>query len=708
MNNHNGMKRFYPLQLKAIPLPTSVKKYWHHKYEHIRAYEGPKAASSTFKALREHMMVLINKGPSSVLAVADASSEYLAMYFRDVRIRKNGWLRQLCKYAASSPIPVLQLLKLYTTELEPLQTPDESADETHEVLSKQNPGPYFPLLTAWAKLIQIPFGVLKKEYSLHRRGFQWTKGTHPVYWKGDSWVIPGLDDPDPEMKALARMLRRSIFPLMKSHSNSKDLERYLSKWKRTLSPQPIDLEKAYQRMREWLPNPHFYIDEKSTYYGKTIGTGSPDFEYHSESFDYDMWCYLSLRDSHPEIVTHLEEILPESLRSSFDDYAVMDGLLPKSERLRYQVENPETWYSNIPVGFIHHIPKKGTVKRRAIAAPNRFIQVMMKPCQMTLRSITGRLPRNCQFNQRRLDSLIQSSMDHGFVGCWDLSRATDYLPLVWFNDLEKIFNWFPVGSIERWSYGHFIASSRGVWANGLNYSSWKRGQPLGSWPSFEVLTITHHLILEALSVYSGRIDSPYGICGDDNVIFDRNVYNLYGRCMKQAGNPLSYGKSFDNRLVEFTGKLFGRHQQSAYAPDMHPIYYTSLFDYQRASGHYLKWSDLPMKLRGKFCAEVNKVNQTCRPESVYIACQAILGIPCPKLSKESDRLVTNFFARAEREKLSVTTPARVWTRSLDYESIVSLGNLTDHSRSRKGPDAWFVRKYRPYNTNALVRMVAEE
>lgn len=706
-------KRFFPLQLKSLPFPSQTKRYWFGKYEHIRTHEGPKAASSTFKTLREHIMRLVNKSPGDLLRLANGPRSLLTEEFSDVRIQKNNQFRILLRYAANDPVSVLQLLKLYTTERRPIQRVDESADETHLVIQTKE-GPRVPLLSEWCKLISYPFGVFRKEHSLHKRGYGFTQGTHMVFHNGQSWEIPGLSDPDPEKRLLARMLHRSIYPRMDSPDGQRTVKRYLSRWNRVLTPTVASIDRYYDIMREWLPHPEMYSDFGLESGTKTDICNGGNAHKSSGQFMQDTMEYLALRSLSPEVVEPLDSLLSPDFRQMLNELWIPDGGLPQHARMSFDIERPETWYHTVPAGHIHHIPKKGTVKRRAIAAPNRYFQVCMKPFQMFLRSVTRQLPQNCQFDQRKLDQKIQKTLDAGdFIGCWDLSRATDYLPFNWFIQLCQGLFWFSGRLAETeslglvwWSFCHYMAAARGHWLNGYNYSQWRRGQPLGTWPSFEVLSLTHHLLLEAISVYIGRLDSPYGICGDDNVIFDQSVYTLYRRLMDKAGNPISEGKSFSGRLIEFTGKLFVTNQSGAYAPDLVPITFTSLFDYQRASGHYLKWEDLPDHLRHRFVSTVGNTNAACKPRDVYIACQAILNIPCPELSERAAELVTLFYARIDEANGTLVAARRVWTVGFDDTHTFSLGNESRHVRGQKPPDKWFIRKYRPYDTNALVRMVA--
>jgi hypothetical protein len=701
---HSDTKRMMPSVLKSIPIDRGLKSYYWSKYEFLRSHNGPQYAAEVFKLLRESIMTLIEGGPENIL---DAKANL--DYFSSVPIRKNGWLKMLLDYAATDPISVMQFLKLYTTEPEPLVTTEEAAEKQAEELQKATPAEANIYITAWVELIQIPFGAYQKEHDLISRGFFTGNSQHVVYYKGKRYTFPGRDATVRKDQIKYKMLTRSIYPCFNSNDGVKVLREYLGKWTRLLSKPRIP-EKAMQKQM-WLATP-----SESSYcsseYGKIrVKNGLGDFERDLNAFVSAM----QYGDFDPYL-----EALDQKLREDLSEWWAFETL-PQTYKEQLVEQGLPLWTTAAPVGCVHHIPKKGTVKRRSIAAPNRFLQACFKPCQMQLRAITGRLPRNAQFLQDRFDQEIQRNLNEGFAGCWDLHSATDWLPVNWFTDIAQELGWFPQGSLENWSYQLFLSASKGFWENGDGYGQsefvqWQRGQPLGTWPSFEVLTITHHLVLESLSLFLGHTDSPYAVLGDDNVIFDYRVWMMYGRVMSRAGCPISTHKSYAGRLVEFAGKLFVKNQQYAYAPNQTPIYLTNLFDYQRSSGKAIRWADLPKSVRGRFAQLCSEHSGQVDPRSIYIAIQACIGLRVPKISKEIGSLIENFVKNGnlylspeEKKELKELKLAEARQRAACNTQewvrfnglLLTFGNPRIH---RRETEEWFRRKFRPLPTLKAVEL----
>jgi hypothetical protein len=264
------------------------------------------------------------------------------------------------------------------------------------------------------------------------------------------------------------------------------------------------------------------------------------------------------------------------------------------------------------VGEIHHIPKKGTIKRRPIAVPNRFVQMGLLPMQMQLDAIIRRLPSDCTFDQGRLDVKITNRVTNPnlYVGSVDLSQATDNLPASWGWEIwdrivrasERIHHSFSDSVLS--SARLFREASHGPWMNRDYPTYWTIGQPLGTLPSFDFLALTHNCLLESLAFARGLGHSPYAVLGDDVLIFNKNLRHDYIMLMSAAGVPLSLQKSYEGNLVEFAGKIFIRNQVPKYRSDHRPITFQALFDYQRSTGVSIDFRRLPKALQRKFQSRV--------------------------------------------------------------------------------------------------------
>lgn len=704
--------RQMPVVLRSIPLRKDLKRYFWRKYEALRRDNGPKYAASVFQSLRTQLMGLRQEG-SKVLTSKEELSKIT------FPVRKNGWFYLLCSTCAAQPSNVFQFLKLYTTEEEPLVTPEESAMAQSDELERAQPGPTPIVLIAHARLMSYPWQVLLKERRLFEQRVV-GRSSHLVFWNGGTYFIPGHDyaqflsergyvideKENAVLKRLHQLFSKRVFPRMSSDAGRRELGRYWKRWRNALSMDEPNQYWSRQFIREALPTDADYADTNK-------GAKRND-EHMSELMSSDINQLLVLNGKQHHRMEDFWYAVPETTYSVLDDWWAVNTM---PNRLVYKAtDDPHTWAAGVFAGAVHHIPKKGTVKRRPIAAPNKFFQAMMRPCQKSLRSVTGKLPRNAQFRQTRFNREIQEAVDEGLASCWDLHQATDWLPLDWFEQIAKELGWFQRDTAPRRSYDWYLAFSRAQWLNETwdNDVSWKRGQPLGTWPSFEVLTITHHLILEAISFWKGRLDSPYAICGDDNVIWDSRISRHYYLLMERAGCPLSLHKSFSGQMVEFAGQLFIKNQIPVYAPSLYLLHFTNLFDFQRVAQHAVRWKDLPLKVREKFASCCAQHNEQANPRKVYMALQGALGIPVPKISDEIGELIEKISHRMACDKLEpLGMTGNTWhlwngglltfgsKKPLPLAAETSSTDKKGNVHSRPVAD-WFRRKYRPESTRTLI------
>jgi hypothetical protein len=153
---------------------------------------------------------------------------------------------------------------------------------------------------------------------------------------------------------------------------------------------------------------------------------------------------------------------------------------------------------------------------------------------------------------------------------------------------------------EEWtSIKLFHAVTKAPWEDQSYLVHWHVGQPLGSVTSFAMLSITHNILLEAMSLSLGLGHSPYVVLGDDVVVFNKKLRKKYIAVFNQRGIPLSLHKSYEGRLSEFAGKMFVSNCIPFYTTDHSPLTWNSLFDWQSKTGIRIPWKHLPMQLRRK-------------------------------------------------------------------------------------------------------------
>lgn len=659
-----------PLILKAIPIRMDLKRYYWRKYLYLRERNGAKFAAGVFKTFRQSVMAYVN----DVDRLARLDS-----YLDSCPVRKNGWLRQLFAYADTDPISVIQFLKLYTVESKPVVSVEEAAEGMQAEMRAANPAPTPPLLHEWFRFVRDQ----RRVENAVRRYFR--EGVAPVRDQLLRGFILSLAESSEAPSAQEIIRRYRVYRL---------------KVLKTLKPDVTIGKRALDLVQNHLPTYASYKSfwDKDGFYRPPLDA-EPGNGFDENPLLTDLRALAALSESSwkPE-VDHVVDTLPEALKDFFGEVYEGD--------------------CDPPVGHIRFIPKSGTVVRRSIADPNRFLQAGLVPYQKVLRGITSRIPRNCQFDQEKLDVLIHKRLQRSFAGSVDLHQATDWMPLEWFLAIEAEFllpvlGWtlssVPFDTYDRAtppplcaSRNLFIRMSRAQWdAEGLPLQ-WRRGQPLGTLPSFEVLTITHYCVMEALSVSHGLLWSPYALLGDDVVIFDPFVRRGYIGLMQSVGSPLSLHKSYDGRLTEFAGKIHVKNQGYRYSSDISVVQWKSLFDLQRSMGVVIHWGDLPKKIQKKVERYAKACRQPTSPESLYTAMQICAGVPV-RLSHMSDdigRLVTNFYSAPDTDEPK-ETPRLFFMNVEGHVGAYDHETYVPHVRPKAG---WWKKKHRPVSTLSLIHI----
>lgn len=198
-------------------------------------------------------------------------------------------------------------------------------------------------------------------------------------------------------------------------------------------------------------------------------------------------------------------------------------------------------------GEVHFIQEPG-YKLRAVASPYRIHQLALQPLGQSLGRIVESLPWDCTFDQAKSYPIIQDKLKSGCkIYSVDLSNATDFFPLelqMWV--MRTIFGDIPDLKL-------FQDISRMCWKSQYGDIQWKRGQPLGLFPSFFAFTLTHGLVLRMLSQ---QRDNEFLIVGDDVVIFSDQLYKDYIEFLDKTSCPYSLEKSIASAdLAEFAGKV---------------------------------------------------------------------------------------------------------------------------------------------------------
>lgn len=388
-------------------------------------------------------------------------------------------------------------------------------------------------------------------------------------------------------------------------------------------------------------------------------------------------------------------------------------LEPVLERMDTDFDFVEAGYDITPVGLIHHIPKKGTVKRRAIAVPNRFVQAGLEPLRQFCLEILERMPEDCTFDQNKFTSRVSQTLREGnYVGSADLSAASDNLPRqIGLDYLQSIAMLLPPKKAEIIldDLSAFEAVCEGPWENDEFFDSFETGQPLGTLPSFPILALSNHLICRAsiIAKYGKYIPNKYAVLGDDVIFFDKDVRSLYMELITNLGTPMSLHKSFEGRLVEFAGRIFIQNQPPSYSPDHSIVHWGNLFDYQRSAKVLIPYEHLPMKVERRWRRHLT-ISQARRAYTIVQALETGL-VPSTVLDDEA---LVETVARIAFLHLHKTLPPQADSIAYltpVYGKLVNTANSDGYSIRDKSsePSDWFRIKYRPYSTDLLKTAVTD-
>lgn len=222
-----------------------------------------------------------------------------------------------------------------------------------------------------------------------------------------------------------------------------------------------------------------------------------------------------------------------------------------------KIDEMGTWYQHesrklIEGGEIHFLQEQGG-KLRSVASPHLVHQLALKPFGDAIYKLVQSLPWDCTFDQSKPFSVLQTHLAQGnTIHSVDLSSATDYFPLeIQLTVLRSIF-----GNCSALRLFEDISQSN--WRAEVDYIpstlQWKRGQPLGLYPSFGAFTLSHGIILWFLN--GSKHEDKFFVVGDDVVILDKDLYQSYIEFLNKMDCPYSSDKSITStELCEFAGKI---------------------------------------------------------------------------------------------------------------------------------------------------------
>jgi len=188
-------------------------------------------------------------------------------------------------------------------------------------------------------------------------------------------------------------------------------------------------------------------------------------------------------------------------------------------------------------------------KVRLIASPDYFTQETLKPIHDWAMNCLAAIGPDCTFDQRSsIPEIIRWHGEGRTVYSFDQTSCTDRFPL----DMQLAVLGERFGKVlaeqvktvmvdrdwvVKFPHSHRIVNVR-----------WTVGQPLGSYGSWPLMALTHHLLVQYCAWKArGRLNytpfKRYCICGDDIVIASKSVADCYRRVVSDLGMVVNDLKS---------------------------------------------------------------------------------------------------------------------------------------------------------------------
>lgn len=218
------------------------------------------------------------------------------------------------------------------------------------------------------------------------------------------------------------------------------------------------------------------------------------------------------------------------------------------------------WHPSLGIPMTGKLAQKveGGGKRRIFAIGNWVNQRLLTPVHDWLSQILRSINMDGTYNQTKP---LLGSMN---CYCFDLTAATDRWPLVVMFEVmvilfDRSFASAVVNSALAMNifYKTFIKDSR--MNRPASWISFVAGQPLGYRSSWALFALTHHLVVwySAEQVYPGKRFDRYAILGDDIVIADRQVAEVYKSVLQYLQVKISGSKSLISKTggVEFAKRF---------------------------------------------------------------------------------------------------------------------------------------------------------
>jgi len=256
------------------------------------------------------------------------------------------------------------------------------------------------------------------------------------------------------------------------------------------------------------------------------------------------------------------------LHQIFSDWCTMTGSQYLLNRIQSWSKVPS---SNLDAKGSLYLGKLGfkeeaAGKLRVFAMVDPYTQWALKPLWDLILEVLSKLPQDGTLNQMNPVSRLMRDRPKGPFYSFDLSAATDRLPVIVQAQLLGYFlgshaaNLWKAILIGR---GYYIPDHdfKGIPSNVLVH--YETGQPMGALTSWGMLAFTHHLMVQWSAYRANPISytwfKDYAVLGDDIVIADTVVANEYVKTCQLLGVEIGLAKSLISKsgtALEFAKRTF--------------------------------------------------------------------------------------------------------------------------------------------------------
>lgn len=242
------------------------------------------------------------------------------------------------------------------------------------------------------------------------------------------------------------------------------------------------------------------------------------------------------------------------------DWCTMTGSTWLPHIIESWVNVPKTYYEADAkftptlgrIGF--KVEPAGKLKNFALVDP--FTQWIFNPLWKAILDILSKIPQDGTLNQMKPIRRLLKDRPQGPYCSYDLSAATDRLPVVIQAQILAVFLGTHVANMwKTLLVGRpYIARNKelGIDAGNLYYAA---GQPMGALTSWGMLAFTHHFLVQ-WSAHRAEVTlgtewfEDYAILGDDIVIANKHVASEYVKVCALIGVEIGLVKS----LLSKSGK----------------------------------------------------------------------------------------------------------------------------------------------------------